>query len=277
MKNYQKISLLLLLSTAVTVNAFNPYDTSGKPDFGDFDDASGGPIPTSRSRDYGKTELEREAEIRQKSTPAKKPVPQPIPVPQPQKNPNPFLEKQKHQEAEKRQREEAANKEKVANILANEFLDICREIEKRNTVLQEEIDAENSYNNDINEITEKRSLGRCEKFFIGVAVVTGAAAIITDTAENAPKYVVVAIGSTIGTAYSYFSRGRRCNREEQIVNATHQTKLEKAAATTRTAVRTKEQLIADAETRLAHLKTVAPSEAHDAIAEFEARLNNLKA
>lgn len=269
MENYKKISLLLLLSTTFASNAtgFNPYDTSGNPDFGDFDDQSGDFLPASHSRDY-RTDLEKEFEKQQKPV-TKKPTSQPIPVPQPaKKDPNPY----KQHEAEKNER--------TANLLANEFTNICAKIEKRDNVIKIEKGIEADYTNALQDITEKRALGRYEKFFIGVAVVAGAAAVITEEAKNVPGYAIIAIGSTIGTAWSYISRRRSCNREEQTINATHQIELEKVDAATRSfeSTKTREELIKEAEAKLAQLKTVSlPSQGQDTIRALEAILNRLRA
>ncbi len=264
MENYKKISLLLLLSTALQVSAFSP--SNGGPSADDFD--LNMPITDDN---YGMTSREStlEKEVKKQTPPAvKRPTAQPTTVQQtPKREANPFFEKQN----------KAKQTQETANRLAGEFIDICSEIEKRNAMLQEERDAETTYNNALKEITEKRSFGRYEKLFIGVAVVTGAAAIITDTAENAPKYAVIAIASGLGTAWSYISRRRSCQREEQELITAHETELEQAAKTTRTTVKTKEQLIQEAEATLANLKALALPHAQNAIADFEAGLNRLRA
>ncbi len=254
MKTYKKISLLLLLSTPL-INAYNynPYDTSGNPSIDDIDDQSGDFARIPSREPSKKTVLEKEVE-KQKYTEES-----------PKKIHNPYQQ----QLAEKRQREEAAKKakeaadaEQKAYVLSNYFFDLCLEIEKQNQ-------ARDTYNKDLEEIAEKKNLGRYEKAGIGIAIIASAAYLITNTVEDAPKYAVIALASGFGTARSYISRRRSCNREEQELMATHQTKLEQ------TTTKTKAQLIKEAEAVLTQLKSMSVSTAQ--IANFEDCLNKLRA
>ena len=254
----------MLLSTVVTLNAFDPYDTSGKPDFGDFDDPSGGPLATPHGRDYGKTSLEQEAEKQAKK--------KPVVTPQPQKKHNPFLE----QEIKKRQ-QEIAHKEKATNFLTNELLNIYEEIERQNGILQKEKAQEAAYNEALFEITEKKRVTRTEKVLASLAIATAAAGLVSTTVEEAPKYALTAVLFAFGSTVSYFLRLRKCNNQaKQLTTAYTETKIANAS-TPHPAPRTKKELIAQAEVTLTQLKTVAPHDAQDTIRHFEARLENLKA
>ena len=288
MQNYKKISLLLLLSTAITVNAtdFNPYDPSGKPDFGDFDDQSGGPLPTSSSRDYGKTALEREAE-KQNQTPTQRPTAQPIPVPQPaKKNPNLY----KQHEIEKKQREEAVRKlaetKQEADKLTSLFYNLCNQVEQRNGFLRAKMEAltkeETNYTTALEELSEQRNLGFYEKIGVGIFAIAAVGALLTENMERVPAYLGTAIVSAGATAWSCIPRRRSCNKEEQALTTAHQAALEDAAARTRSyeaffPSKPNDQLIQEADATLATLRTMPLVVSGDFIAKLEAILSKLKA
>ena len=265
MKNYKKISLLLLLSTALTINAFVTENS------GPFDDDLDN-MPKWNGRSYRKTALEQEAEKHQKPV-AKKPTAQPIPVPQPtQEEPNLY----KQQEEVTRKAKEAVQAEQTITRLMSELVNLCEEIEIKNTHLQKERDAEITYDNALKEIAEKRSLNNYEKLGMGIAVIAGTATIITETLEDVPTYAIIAIVSALGTACSCELRHRSCNREEQELMTTHEIELEQATKTTYAAVRKKEQIIKEAEAKLALLKVISLPNRQGAIAHFEDSLKELK-
>ena len=275
MKNYKKISLLLLLSTAVNVNAFDPYDTSGNPSVDDIDDQSGDLRRFPQfSHAPQKTTLEKEVE-KQKPTP----TPQPV-----KRDPNPFFEKQKQLEAERKQREETARKERnaaeierTATRLADKFCSLCEEIEQRNAeITTRNIKLQASYDAALAEIAKERNFGGYQWFGLGATAVFGAAATFLIDTEDGVKCAFVALATGFVTATSYILHRRKANREEQEFKTTHETVLENAAAATRTTVRTKDQLVQEAEAKLAQLKAL-PLATKDGIDNLEARLNNLKA
>jgi hypothetical protein len=186
MKNYKNISLLLLLSTTSITHAFDPYNTSGVPDVSDFDDQSGGPLPTPRSWDYGQTSLEKEVK-KQNPTPPKSTVyPTQLPT---KKDANPFFEKQRQrQEEEKRKKETAAENAHDADTLVYQLTELYKQIEYRNAALSE---AESSYQSALENLTAQRKFGRYEKVGMITATLAAAAALVTTSVEDAPKYVVL--------------------------------------------------------------------------------------
>jgi hypothetical protein len=275
MKNYKNISLLLLLSTTSITHAFDPYNTSGVPDVSDFDDQSGGPLPTPRSWDYGQTSLEKEVK-KQNPTPPKSTVyPTQLPT---KKDANPFFEKQRQrQEEEKRKKETAAENAHDADTLVYQLTELYKQIEYRNAALSE---AESSYQSALENLTAQRKFGRYEKVGMITATLAAAAALVTTSVEDAPKYVVLALVSAVGTAWSYIPRYRSCNKQQKAITNAHPTELEQAATLTQrdgTSI-TKKELIAQAETTFEQLiKNPTVDRTHPLIQEFEETLNTLKA
>jgi len=249
MKNYKKTSFFLLLST-LTINA---YDTSGRPSIDDLDDQSGDFTFPSFSTPK-KTPLEKEVE-------RTKPTAQPTP----KKSSHPFSERQQQREAQKVQ---------DANKIIGDISDIIENIGHDDSTFLNKMEQEKkAYSQTCENIAKEHALGRYEKIFIGMSIIAGAGALITDAAENAPQYAIIGLVCAAGSLSSYCFRRIKCTQKEHEALEVYRAKLKSIDSYQKS---TGNKLILEVEEKLAVLKGLDLPELRNVVAEIETELSNLK-
>jgi hypothetical protein len=247
MKNYKKTSFFLLLST-LTINA---YDTSGRPSIDDLDDQSGDFTFPSFSTPK-KTPLEKEVE---KTKPTAESVPKKAPLS--------FLEKQRE-----------SQKVQDANKIIGDISDIIKNIGHNDSTFLNKMEQEkNAYSQTRENIAKEQALGRYEKIFIGISIIAGAGALITDAAENAPKYALIGLACAVGSLSSYCFRHIQCAKKEYDALDSYVTQFKNIGAHQKS---TFNEHISEIEEKLAALKSLDLPELRKVVAEIETDLSNLK-
>lgn len=200
MKTYKKISLLLLLSTTVAVNAFNPYDTSGAPSVDDFDDMSTPPR---------KEESILEKMVKEQAAPTK-------PTSAPRSVPLRTTSTNQETTAQKRERERQQQQviKTAETYLGDAYIELS-DAKAYHAAIQDLETTLTANQTTLANLPQARQFTKWEKILGGGAAVVGFIAAV----KEAPEVLLLAVLTGAGTLAKYGLRQHSCNVTEATLEA----------------------------------------------------------